>query len=58
MNPLKRDHSRSLDLDRKESLKRSSATAAGLKNNKPSHLIQESASNSMSENHSPERDTQ
>jgi hypothetical protein len=48
MAPLKADHSRSVDLGRHEETKKLSATATALKNNKPSHLAQESDSNSLS----------
>lgn len=54
MPPLKRDHSRSVDLGRQDAAKKASATAPGLKNNKPSLLAQESGSSSQSDK-SPEQ---
>ena len=49
MAPLKRDHSRSVDLGKYEAFKKGSATAAGLKNNKETALAQESGSQSYSD---------
>jgi hypothetical protein len=46
MAPLKADHSRSVDLAGQEETKKVSATATALKNNKHSHLAQESDPNS------------
>jgi hypothetical protein len=48
MAPLKKDHSRSLDLGKLEAMRKVSATAAGLKNNKAATLAQESGPSSHS----------